>query len=121
MIRVDLSKLDAFTRQAVLQELAGKSFKVGAPGDGDADPECPLPESMRASIAASLGASAGTFIVPTMAEFEAEVIAAAEARFKVDADNPWLPGRGWNLTRQIEIKRDDPAMAQRMKLAAGVR
>lgn len=34
------------------------------------------------------------------------------------AENPWVKGKGFNLTKQAEIKRTNPALAQKLKAEA---
>ena len=37
-----------------------------------------------------------------------------------DADNPYMPGKHFNLTKQMELERSNPKLAEQYKAAAGI-
>jgi len=87
----------------------------------DADPELfallmgqPLPAATEAAILAGTWSDT----VPAPPTPEAQRAAAVAALTQNGAVNPFAPGPSFNITRQVELSRVDPAAAEQMRLQA---
>lgn len=74
-----------------------------------------------AQVAQTLGIKDGELSMPSIEEFTtarqslAARLAADEAMLQV---NPFARGKHYNITKQVELRRDRPDLAQRLQAAA---
>ena len=101
--------------------MAGKAFEVS---QGTAKSQGDAPGWLIEAAARALGVTDGQVVVPTAAAIKAAQAKVADqareaaALDQADKGNPYRRGPTFNLTRQVEMERETPELAARLKARA---
>jgi len=117
---IDLTVFPRFLQKHLLEH-AGQPVVIGADGRATlpADLAEILGEAIGAEVATSIAdqvKAPGRYTLPTAAQVEAA--AAERATVARMGGNPFVQGRSFNLTKQIEVLAVDPALGKKLRAQA---
>ena len=116
----DLGKLDERTLEIAVTSAPGHQFQVVG-GKVSVSHSTPLPAWLLEEIAVAAGVANGECKVPTGEDFLAyrKQVESAKTELQVAMGaNPFARGKHYNITKQVELRRDRPDLAKRLQDAA---